>query len=176
MNDEVVLIALGSNLGDREGHLVAALETVTRLVRVDGASQVYETEPWGYSDQPRFLNAVIKGTTGLVPLDLLAGLKHIENELGRTATFRNGPRVIDLDVLAYGRWVFRSTRLELPHPRMHERFFVLQPLCDVAPEWRHPALGFTAAEMRDALVAAGEKPPEPFASAVWNRALSRLIL
>lgn len=176
MNNEVVLIALGSNLGDREGHLVAALETVPRLMRVDGASRVYETEPWGYSDQPRFLNAVIKGTTGLVPLDLLAGLKQIENELGRTATFRNGPRVIDLDVLAYGHWVFRSTRLDLPHPRMHERFFVLQPLCDVAPEWLHPGLGLTAGEMRDALVTTGETPPAPVAAAIWSQAVSQLIL
>jgi 2-amino-4-hydroxy-6-hydroxymethyldihydropteridine diphosphokinase len=107
------------------------------------ASPVYETDPWGYLDQPAFLNQVIEVETGLLPSDLLASLKAIEQKLGRQATFRNGPRLIDLDIIVYGDWILDQDGLVIPHPHMHERAFVLKPLADLAEDLRHPVYGTT---------------------------------
>jgi len=147
-----ILIGLGGNLGDRARNLAEAASYLEGIVRVTAQSGVYESEPWGYMDQPRFLNAVIQAETDLEPLRILDLLKEYEIKAGRQEIFRFGPRIIDLDLLAYGDWVFQSCRLTLPHPRMHERLFVLQPLCDFQPDWCHPVLGQTARALRDVLL------------------------
>jgi dihydropteroate synthase/2-amino-4-hydroxy-6-hydroxymethyldihydropteridine diphosphokinase len=137
----VVYLALGTNLGQRAANLRHALASFSRSVRVTGVSPVYETEPWGFSDQPRFLNQVIRAETTLEPEDLLSYLKKLESILGRQPSFRNGPRLIDLDVLLYDDLVYQSSALSLPHPGLPERAFVLAPLADLAPELVHPQLG-----------------------------------
>jgi 2-amino-4-hydroxy-6-hydroxymethyldihydropteridine diphosphokinase len=147
-----ILIGLGGNLGERAQKLAEAASFLENVVDVTARSGIYESEPWGYLDQPRFLNAVIQAETDLEPLRILDLLKEYEIKAGRQELFRFGPRIIDLDLLSYGDWVFQSCRLTLPHPRMHERLFVLQPLCDFDPQWCHPVLGKTASVLRDALL------------------------
>lgn len=144
---ETVYLALGTNLGDRVENLRAALQALLRVVNIQAASPVYETPPWGYTDQPAFLNMALQGETGLAPADLLRELKRIEVELGRQPNFRYGPRVIDLDILFYGQQVMELETLSIPHPRLPERAFVLVPLADLAPDLRHPVLQKTVSEM-----------------------------
>jgi 2-amino-4-hydroxy-6-hydroxymethyldihydropteridine diphosphokinase len=136
MGDERVFLGLGSNLGDREALLRRALERVDSLqgTEVLRVSAVRETEPWGVTDQPAFLNAVAEILTELEPEPLLAELKKIEQEVGRTPSFRWGPREIDLDLLLYGARRLKSERLTLPHPQILERDFVREPLAEIAPE------------------------------------------
>ena len=133
-----VYIALGTNMGDRWAHLRRAIEHVRDFIQVDGVSPVYETEPWGGVPQPDFLNAVLTGLTDLAPHPLLARLKEVEWTLGRRPTVRYGPRVIDLDILLYDDLCLDTPDLVIPHPRMHERAFVLVPLADLAPDAWHP--------------------------------------
>ncbi len=142
-----VFLALGSNLGDRLANLQAAIERLPPAVRVLRLSPVYETAPWGFLDQPMFLNQVIWVETGLSPLDLLEYLKSIEVALGRKPTFRYGPRLIDIDILLYDDLIFESPCLTIPHPRLGERPFVLFPLADLAPHLRHPLTHKTVQEM-----------------------------
>ena len=142
-----IYISLGTNLGDRLANLQAALAALPPIVLMQAASPIYETEPWGYSDQPAFLNQVISAETQLEPLDLLPHLKRLETELGRTPTFRYGPRLIDMDILFYDDILLATPGLEIPHPRLHERAFVLVPLVDLAPDFRHPRLGKTLQEL-----------------------------
>jgi len=143
MKKHIVYIALGTNLGDRRANLRGALARFAPQVVVGAESHIYETAPWGYADQPAFLNMVVEAETSLEPDALLAFLKQIEQEMGREATFRNGPRLIDLDILFYDDLVLDSPPLVIPHPRLHERAFVLVPLADVAPDSLHPVLGET---------------------------------
>ena len=103
------------------------------LVEINAASSIYETQPWGVVDQPRFLNQVLKGTTSLAPMNLLYELKAIERLMGRRETVRYGPRIIDLDILLYGERIIHYNRLQVPHPRMLERAFVLVPLAETSP-------------------------------------------
>jgi dihydropteroate synthase/2-amino-4-hydroxy-6-hydroxymethyldihydropteridine diphosphokinase len=142
-----VLLGLGTNTGDRLANLESALEALLPEVRVRAVSRVYQTPPWGYTDQPDFLNLVAAVETALSPTELLAFLKAVEAQVGRTATFRWGPREIDIDILDYGRQVRNLEGLSLPHPRMHERAFVLVPLAEIAPDWHHPTLDKNAAEL-----------------------------
>jgi 2-amino-4-hydroxy-6-hydroxymethyldihydropteridine diphosphokinase len=135
-----IFLALGSNLGDRRGNLQAALAALVPQVRLRRASPVYETPPWGYTDQPAFLNQVVEVETDLDPWELLAYLKEIERQLGRRPSIRNGPRVIDLDILFYNDRIIDMPGITVPHPRLHERGFVLAPLADLAPDFRHPVL------------------------------------
>ncbi|WP_293171225.1 2-amino-4-hydroxy-6-hydroxymethyldihydropteridine diphosphokinase [Oceanithermus sp.] len=158
-----VLIALGSNLGDRAGFLLAGL---ARLGALEGfapgrLSPVYETEPVGPAEQGPYLNAVLEGESALEPRTLLAALLAIERELGRVRDRRWGPRTLDLDLLDYGGRVLRQPGLELPHPRLHERAFVLVPLADLQPGWRHPVLGRTARELLADLSKDGVRPWRP---------------
>ncbi len=146
-----VAIALGANLGDRLASLRMAVEKLSLHVDITTRSCLYETAAAYVADQPIFLNAVIIGTTKLEPLPLLWMMKDLESEIGRAPTFRYGPRVIDLDILFYGDLVMETPELIIPHPRIQERDFVLRPLCDIAPEWRHPLFGTSAAEMLTAL-------------------------
>lgn len=155
-----IYLALGTNIGDRFANLGATLAALPSVVRVSAASPIYETEPWGYSEQPAFLNQVISAETQLEPLDLLAHLKRLEIELGRTPTFRYGPRLIDMDILFYDNILLSVPGLEIPHPRLPERPFVLVPLVDLAPDFRHPRLGKTLQELLAQVDTNGVRPYE----------------
>jgi len=143
----VAYIALGSNLGDRLGNLQAGMQALQPSVTLLDCSPVYETPPWGYLDQPAFLNQVVKAQTQLSPRELLDLLKRVETEIGRQKTMLNGPRLIDLDILFYEDLVLDTPQLTIPHPRLAGRGFVLVPLADLAPDLRHPTLGVTVREM-----------------------------
>ena len=140
MDTHTVFLALGSNLGDRYENLRQAVAALSPQLEVKAKSHIYETEPWGYEDQPKFLNMAVKGQTYLEPEPLLKHLKRLEIALGRQASFANGPRLIDIDILFFGERVLDTPVLTLPHPRLHERGFVLLPLMDIAPELIHPLL------------------------------------
>ena len=132
-------LSLGSNVGDREGNLRKAVERLASLdVRVLRSSRIYETEPVDYKDQAWFLNQVVEAETALFPMQLLARTGRVERELGRVRTRRNGPRTIDIDILFYAAAIVNTLRLEIPHPRMALRRFVLVPLAELAPKLRHP--------------------------------------
>jgi 2-amino-4-hydroxy-6-hydroxymethyldihydropteridine diphosphokinase len=139
----LVYIALGSNLGNRSGNLIAAIQYLGPEVRVKKCSAVYETPPWGYEDQPKFLNQVLEVETDLAPGDLLDHVKKIESDVGREVSFRYGPRSIDIDILFFDDLVIDSPPLCIPHARIPERAFVLVPLADIAPNYQHPALDMT---------------------------------
>ncbi len=140
----VAHLGLGSNVGDRAANLTRALALLAeRGVRVTEISPVYETDPVGYADQPAFLNAACSVETELSPHDLLATVKGVEDEVGRTPTFVSGPREIDVDIILYGDAVVEEEDLVIPHPRMAVRAFVLVPLADIAAGAAHPGLGVT---------------------------------
>ena len=143
----IVYLALGSNLGDRRANLRAALHALAPDVIVLAVSHIYKTPPWGYTDQPAFLNMAVKCETGLRPESLLKRLKQIEVDGGREASFRYGPRQIDLDILFYDDLVLESGTLTIPHPRLQERAFVLVPLMDLAPNLIHPVLKKNVADL-----------------------------
>jgi 2-amino-4-hydroxy-6-hydroxymethyldihydropteridine diphosphokinase len=140
-NSHLAYIALGSNLGNRLENLQAALRSMPPDIRLLAQSPVYESAPWGYADQPDFLNMVALAETDLPPERLLARLKAIEVALGRQPMFRYGPRLIDLDILFYDDLILETKKLTIPHPRLAGRAFVLVPLADLAPDLRHPVLG-----------------------------------
>jgi 2-amino-4-hydroxy-6-hydroxymethyldihydropteridine diphosphokinase len=147
MNPALIYISLGTNLGDRMVNLRLARTALPPEIQVMIYSSIYETEPWGYPDQPPFLNQVVKAQTSLSAPALLAALKVIERNLGRRPTFRYGPRLIDLDILLYGALVLDTPMLTIPHPRLVERAFVLAPLAEIAPDLVHPILGKTIQEI-----------------------------
>lgn len=157
-----VLLSLGSNLDDRVRNLERALEHLRAHLNLEAASSIYETQPVGVKDQPWFLNMVCAATTRLKPRALLEYVREVEADLGRERRERFGPRVIDIDILAYDDRVVDEPDLKLPHPRMTERRFVLEPLAEIAPEWRHPAADATARELLDRLESGDEV--RPFAS------------
>src|SRR5512141_3107138 len=145
----IAYLALGTNLGDRLANLraaVAALES-SSATHVLARSRVYETPAWEYADQPAFLKMAVQVETSLEPSELLAYIKELERELGRTPTFHWGPRLIDIDILFYDDLVLNTPELIIPHPRLHERAFVLVPLADLAPGLVHPLLHQTVSQL-----------------------------
>lgn len=145
----VVFLGLGSNMGDRRANLKAALRFISShpCITLLKISSFYETAPVGYTDQPDFLNAVAQVKTGLTPCELLGFLQRIENRLKRVRTVRWGPRTIDLDILLFDEEVIEEKDLVIPHPRMAERLFVLEPLAEIAPGAVHPVSGKTAEQL-----------------------------
>lgn len=133
-------LALGSNLGDRMGNLKSAVECLSQKMTIKKVSSVYETEPVYYEEQPLYFNAVVSGVTELEPSDLLRFVKSIESDLGRQPSFRNAPRLIDIDILFYGDRAVQTAELTIPHPGIAERAFVLAPLAEIAPKLVHPVI------------------------------------
>jgi len=142
-----VYLALGTNLGDRQENLKQALRALPPLVEIRAVSRLYETAPAYLFNQPAFFNIAVEGYTALLPLELLAHLQQIEKQMGRERLIRYGPRTIDLDIIFYDDLVLDSLELTLPHPRMHERSFVLQPLAELAPDVVHPVLKQSVREL-----------------------------
>lgn len=138
--DHIVYLALGSNMGNRLSNLKAAVVNLTPQMTVKQKSSVYETPPWGFTEQDAFLNQVVKVTTYLEPEPLLRHLKRMETALGRVPNFQNGPRVIDIDILFFDNMIINTPPLVVPHPRLHERAFVLVPLAEIEPDFIHPIL------------------------------------
>lgn len=138
-----VFLGLGSNIEPRKDFLRQAREGLAACVQIHQISSVYETEPWGYTQQSRFLNQVIEGSTSLAPLGLLHAVKALEISVGRTPNFRYGPRVIDIDILLYGEEVFTSQELTVPHAHILEREFVLIPFMELAPDLLIPGTGLS---------------------------------
>jgi 2-amino-4-hydroxy-6-hydroxymethyldihydropteridine diphosphokinase len=148
---KTVYLSLGSNIGGRARNLQAALDRLAAPdLRVVRASPIYETEPVEYTAQRWFLNLVAEAATELLPVQLLLRIGRVERALGRVRSVPKGPRTIDIDILFYGRTIVRTAKLEIPHPRMAERRFVLAPLADLAPDLRHPVTGKTVHEMLEA--------------------------
>ena len=138
MND--VYIGIGSNLGNKEENIEKAIDLIKEKCKILKVSSLFETEPMYYKNQDWFLNCAIKIETKLNPQELLAFLQSIEKILGRVMTIKNGPRTIDLDILFYSDEVIKTNNLTIPHPRLHKRLFVLEPLKEICPEFVHPIL------------------------------------
>lgn len=157
------LIGMGGNLGDVEGSLRAARSEIADLpgTRVTASSLLYSTPPLGPAGQPDYLNAVLAVESSLTPLQLLDALQAIELAHGRERHERWGARTLDLDLLACDDLVMQSERLTLPHPHMHERQFVLLPLCDIDANWQHPLMRQTAESLLQSRLDAGEPPLPP---------------
>jgi GTP cyclohydrolase IV len=156
-----VYLALGANLGDRRGNLSAAIQHLREIMEISTISSTYETEPVGYLDQPRFLNIVCSGTTGLSARALLKRTQEIEVAIGRQPSFRNGPRPIDIDLIFYDDLHITQEHLTVPHPRMAERAFVLAPLAEIAPEMVDPVSGKTVVELLAAVSQDGVRKVAP---------------
>ena len=146
-----VYLALGSNLGDRQQNLELALEEIEDFATTIQKSTIHETAPWGYKDQDDFLNMTIEIETELEPIILLARLQEIEHKMGRSREIKNGPRTIDLDILLYEDKIVDQPALQIPHPRMHKRKFVLDPLVEIAPSAVHPVLKKTIKQLHGSI-------------------------
>lgn len=147
MDEHIVYLALGTNLGNRAANLKEAIAALSPQMEVKARSKVYETPPWGYAEQAKFLNQVVKVQTYVAPEPLLKHLKRLEVALGRKPTFQYGPRKIDIDILFYDDLILETPALTIPHPHVHERGFVLLPLMDIAPELVHPVQGKTVRDL-----------------------------
>jgi len=136
----IAYLSLGSNLGNRENHVHDAIARLQALGRIVAFSSLYETQPVEFTNQPWFLNSVVVLETAETPAQLLANLRGIEQEMGRVRTRKKGPRTIDIDILLFGDTILHSFELTIPHPALHQRRFVLEPLAEIAPEVQHPIL------------------------------------
>lgn len=146
-----VAVALGANLGNREGYLRGALAALAPLVSELRVSTFHETDPVGVGDQPRFLNAAATGRTTLPARDLLGRFLDVERHFGRTRPRAGAPRTLDLDLILYGGQIAEEPDLKVPHPRFRERLFVLEPLAEVASDWVDPVTGYTVGELLENL-------------------------
>jgi 2-amino-4-hydroxy-6-hydroxymethyldihydropteridine diphosphokinase len=146
-----IALALGSNLGDREGTLRTALAALASIISDLRVSTFHETDPVGVGDQPRFLNAAATGRTALPARDLLARFLDVEQRFGRTRAYSGAPRTLDLDLILYGGQIVEERDLSVPHPRFRERLFVLEPLDEIASDWVDPATGRTVGELLESL-------------------------
>jgi 2-amino-4-hydroxy-6-hydroxymethyldihydropteridine diphosphokinase len=150
---KTVYLSIGSNIGDKNANLERAIEALRSLGDIAAISSFYETEPVEFTRQAWFLNCAVGLETEKMPKQLLSAVMHIEKELGRKRVVDKGPRLIDIDILLFGSSVIETPLLTIPHPAMHERRFVLEPLAEIAPDVRHPAFKKTIRELRDALPA-----------------------
>ena len=148
---KVVYLSLGSNVGDRAAKLRMAIDKLKAAGTIAAISSFYETEPLEMTAQPWFLNCAVKFETEKMPRQLIAAILALEQEMGRQRKQPKGPRSIDIDILLFGSSIVEMKGLTIPHPRMHERRFVLEPLAEIAPDTRHPALKRTVRELRDSL-------------------------
>ena len=146
-------IAFGSNLGDKQKNIAKALQKIDEHaeIHITKESSIIETEPWGYQNQDNFLNSVIEVQTSLSAEELMKTLLEIESKLGRVREIKNGPRTIDLDIIFFDNQISEDEFITLPHPRMHEREFVLKPLAEVNPDYIHPILNKTTKELLEEL-------------------------
>jgi 2-amino-4-hydroxy-6-hydroxymethyldihydropteridine diphosphokinase len=145
--DHIVYLSLGTNLGNRAANLKQAISLLPPQMTVKAKSKVYETPPWGHTDQEQFLNQAVKTTSYLEPEKLLKHIKRLEVAMGRKASFRYGPRLIDIDILFYNDEILKTPALTIPHPHLHERGFVLMPMMDIAPDLVHPVMKKSIREM-----------------------------
>ena len=147
---EIVFLSLGSNVGAREKNLRTAIAALPELgLKIKNVSSIYETEPVDLLEQPWFLNCVVEGETAVPPAELLCELRELERRMGSKKLVARGPRLIDLDILVYGQQTIDLRELQVPHPRMHLRRFVLAPLAEIAPDLKHPSWSGTAAQLLD---------------------------
>ena len=146
-----ILLGLGSNLGERFDNLTSAIEALAPEIMVQTVSPTYETQPLYVTQQPEFLNLLVRATTTLSPISLLDSIQALEVELGRKPSVRFGPRIIDIDIIDYDSLILNLESLTIPHPRMHERLFVLRPLINIVPNWIHPRTGKTVQQLIDGL-------------------------
>ena len=153
-----VYLSLGSNLGDRQSNLESAIQHLYPVIRSTNCSLIYETPPWGYVDQPTFLNMVLAGETEYSPRKLLKFIKSVELKMGRENSIRYGPRMIDMDILFYDQLIYTGKGLSIPHPRIAERAFVLVPLVEIAPHLIHPILNVTTSDLLKELEIEGITP------------------
>ncbi len=156
---EIAYLGLGSNLGNREANLSRAIIELRKEVSIDRVSSIYDTEPVGYKEQPRFLNLVCQARTRLSPRDLLVLVKSVEVRLGRVPTVPDGPRLIDIDILLLGSRVLDTPGLVIPHPRISQRAFVLVPLTEIAPARVHPLRPKAVRELLENVVGREEVSP-----------------
>ncbi len=146
-----IFLALGSNIENRKQHIETAIALLREKVYGINVAPLYETKPRYFEDQYNFLNTVLRGFIDLEPLELLQFTKAVQKEVGRVERFRNGPREIDIDILFYDNVVYKDEDLEIPHPRIQERDFVLQPFSDIDPDFSHSVLKKTIRELLDTL-------------------------
>ena len=147
LNTDPIYLGLGSNIGDRKHHITSALTLLSYQVSICGISSIYETEPWGNKEQPMFLNCVCGVRSRLGPSKLLEIILQTESNIGRTRSYKNAPRIIDIDILFYGDRIISEPELNIPHPSLHERAFVLIPLVEIAKDLVHPIIGKTSKQL-----------------------------